>query len=396
MPRFVRDYINVDVVEEAKHRIRRSYEEFDYVSVSFSGGKDSLAMLHLVREVAIDEGYSNGEPVHVLFLDEEVIHKNVLDFVAAWRNEDWIDLRWWCAPLQSHKYILGVISDYVQWDPKRDPANGGVGWVWDKPSWGLDIDDLYDPIAAWQRAQGLVVDPHSWVGSQYMASEVEAMRVKGRYMQLCGMRTSESLLRYAMISSAGNTPSQCWFGMPTLGRVYLGKPIYDMAENDVFKVIMDRWEAGRCPAETPYAPIYDGQLWTNGGFRVGTALTSEAAGRLPLLRASDPELYDRITHIFPEMAAHERYHSEFDPLEHMAATGELERITLEGVREWVDLELDGKWRRNAIKMIAAAERYPAKYPPPYLMRGFMNGAYKRGYLAADPKSPNPYEQEVPA
>jgi len=388
MPRFVKEYIGRNVVDEAKDRFRRYYEEFDFVSVSFSGGKDSLACMYLAHDVAVEEGYT--DKVHTLFLDEEVIHADVLDFVATFKDLPWVDLHWWCTPLRSHKMTLGVISDYVQWDPERDPSEGGVGWVRPKPPWAYTREDLIDQIAAWQEVTKQPVDPHNAVLSQYAASEVESMAHKGRYMQVCGMRTTESLLRYAMISSSGLKPSECHIGMPTLGRVYLGKPIYDWTENDVFKYLHEKFEEGLCPSPHPYAPIYDGQLYSKLGFRVGTALTSEAAGRLDRLRTSDPDLYEAVQRIFPDMTVHERYNKEFiTDVDRMRASGELERATYATVQAWIDLELEGKWHTQATTMLRRLQNRPESYPPAYVMQHMVNGAYKRMYLGPDPKSARP-------
>ena len=45
-------YLNKNVYEAAKERIRFVYEEFKNVIVNFSGGKDSTTVLHLALEVA--------------------------------------------------------------------------------------------------------------------------------------------------------------------------------------------------------------------------------------------------------------------------------------------------------------------------------------------------------
>lgn len=390
MPRFVKNYVpGRNVVEEAKARIRRSYDEFDFVSLSYSGGKDSLATLLLMREVQLEDGHP--EKLHLLFLDEEVIHQDVINYVHAFVGQPWVDMHWWATPLLSHKFVLGRISNYIQWDPARDPSKGGVGWVRTKPPYAYTEVELADQIAAWQRVQGEVVVPGVVPPlSQYAASEVESMVHKGRYMQLCGMRCSESLLRYAMVSSAGLKPSECWIGMPTLGRVYLGKPIYDWSENDVFKYLHDAFERGLNPAASPYALTYDGQMYGKTGFRVGTALTSEAAGRLPDLRATDPDLYEAVQRLFPEMLVHERYHDAYvTDAEKLEASGELETADYDTIQRWIDANLDDQWHAQATVMLGRLSRRPDQYPPGFLYKAMVKGCYKRGYLSPDPKCAAP-------
>ncbi len=52
-----RQYIETDVLTEAKKRLHHIYDTHDSVVVAFSGGKDSLATLHLTREIAAGAGY---------------------------------------------------------------------------------------------------------------------------------------------------------------------------------------------------------------------------------------------------------------------------------------------------------------------------------------------------
>ncbi len=59
--------IGVSVLQAARERIRYSFDHFERVYVSFSAGKDSSVMLHLVMEEAI----RRGRRVGVLFIDLE-------------------------------------------------------------------------------------------------------------------------------------------------------------------------------------------------------------------------------------------------------------------------------------------------------------------------------------
>lgn len=56
------------VLEAAKERIRRLFDEFENVVVSYSGGKDSTIVLELTLEIAREKGRL---PQKVMFLDQE-------------------------------------------------------------------------------------------------------------------------------------------------------------------------------------------------------------------------------------------------------------------------------------------------------------------------------------
>lgn len=48
-----RKFLETNVLDEAKKRISTVFDEFEKIYVSFSGGKDSTVMLHLVMDEAI-------------------------------------------------------------------------------------------------------------------------------------------------------------------------------------------------------------------------------------------------------------------------------------------------------------------------------------------------------
>lgn len=382
MPVAHRQYTGRDVFEAAKARMRQAYEEHDAVCVSFSGGKDSLAMLHLAREVAIGEGYADR--VNALFYDEELIHRTVIDFVEQFRHLDWLDLDWWALPLASHRYRLGILIDYVQWDPARDPAKGGVGWARERPPWAKGVDDLADVIYAYQRTRRL---PQTLdvVFSQNDSADIAAEQHRGRYCHLVGIRCDEALLRYVKIKNRYRHERDAWLTPSRPGsRVIVGNPIYDWHENDVFRYLAECWDAGHTPG-TPYAPIYDGQLWAGHRYRVATPVVTEGARHLGVLQATDPELYGAVMRIWPDMAVQHRYHGEW------AGSGPPDPALYEGadwndVQRWVDENLDGKWHRDATRMVNWGRRNPGNWSPPYLLRSFLSDtpSYRRGTLHREP------------
>src|SRR5262245_59337001 len=109
-----------NVVEAARERILQVYHEFDLPIVSFSGGKDSLAMLMLVIETVRPLG---KKPV-VLFVDEEFVLGSTAKFVhfvvyeSEWASQ--ITPLWACWQMESELWIAGQSIDAVQWGLKDD------------------------------------------------------------------------------------------------------------------------------------------------------------------------------------------------------------------------------------------------------------------------------------
>lgn len=347
--RHVKGFIEANVLDEARARLRHVYDVFDSVLVAFSGGKDSLATLHLVREVQLERGIT--KPVRVVFRDEELIPASVLDFVDEYRQKEWIDLEWFAVPLESNKYILGTSSRYVQWDPHRPN-----GWIRDKPPFAVTNDDLgYPP---------------DHVFDQYTMDAVAARNARGKTAIVTGVRSSESLMRFRAMTAK---LSENYINNIDR-RIATVKPIFDWHENDVFRFFYDYG--------IEYCPTYDAQLFAREPLRVSTPLHAERAKRLDNLRAYEPEFYDAVMAVFPEMAVQERYYHELDRAALVIKYGE----SLDGVQAWVEENIEDETQlAKALKELRAMRikqaKTPQSYPSDYVLSQFMAGAYKRSITA---------------
>lgn len=341
----IKKYIDIDVLTAAKQRINHLIDTFDTLAVMFSGGKDSLVVLHLIKEVYDERGIT--KPVNVVFRDEELIPMEVINFVDKYRQEPWIKMVWFAVPLASTKYILGMCHVYTQWDKKREHIRPMPEWAVTTPDNDTKIFD------------------------QYTMDDYAAEYYKGKVAFLTGIRSSESIMRFR--ASVNKLNENYINAVPSTDRVKLCKPIYDWEENDVFRYFYDR--------NIAYCKLYDQQMWAGQSLRVSTPLHAESAKRFDKIKQSAPEMYAKVIEIFPEMLAHERYYKELDRDAIKAKYGQ----TYEGVRAWIEENIeDEEQYRKALKrynsVMTRAIKFPNVYPPKHLLNAFMSGAYKREIL----------------
>lgn len=128
-------YIEASVLEASKERIANVFDSFERFYISFSGGKDSTVMMHLVMEEAMRRGVKVG----VLIIDLEAQYTATIDHI---RNtiemyKDNIDLHWFCGELLLRNAVSDFQPKWVCWDE----ANKDI-WVREKPQEQSDLSPL--------------------------------------------------------------------------------------------------------------------------------------------------------------------------------------------------------------------------------------------------------------
>lgn len=353
-----REFIDNNVYEEAKLRIHHIYDIHDNVVCSFSGGKDSGVLINLAWEVAQERGLKS---VNVIFRDEELVPNAVLDNVKHYMDLPWTNFTWYAVPLRSNKYILGETQSIVFWDP-----SGEREWLRPKPKWAETFFETSD------------------IFTQYTMDNQIAKDYKGSLAIMTGVRASESLVRYRSVVNAlnNNYISQS----PNNTRVKLCKPIYDWEVDDVFKYFHDTGYR--------YSEWYEAQLWAEDTLRVATPLNTENSKKLDKWAKEDPEFYDRLSQIFPEVRAQERYINDLDSTHIVKKYGK----SLDTVDLWIDQNIPKttpaymKAKKELLRIKRRAKTQPAIWLPngnaEYVLKQFMKGAYKRQIMPVKYKDRN--------
>ena len=110
-------YLNKNVYEASKERISWTFDNFEHIYISFSGGKDSTVMTHLVMEEAI----KRNRKVGLLFIDWEVQYKLTIDHVKEvfeeYKNN--IIPYWIALPLLTDNACSQYEPEWISWDKEK-------------------------------------------------------------------------------------------------------------------------------------------------------------------------------------------------------------------------------------------------------------------------------------
>lgn len=316
-------YLDEDVLTAAKRRIRHVIDTFDKISVSYSGGKDSLVVLYLTREVMDEMGRT--EPLDVVFRDEELIPEGVIDFILTLNDEpDRWNLHYFAVPMNNQCFVLGEHRPYVQWDDARKDG----GWMRPKPE--CAITDLH---------------PEGKPLIQHEMSALISLRLgwTGRIGVLNGIRAQESLLRFRSCQSIKNGYNYITGDAGGVANQFFIKPIYDWSERDVFRFFYDRGIA--------YARIYDDQVLAGAQLRVSTPVHDRAFSYQRKLRSMYPQFFEQLCAIFPDILTHERYWGDIKNGGSFMETVEKYEKSYTGIMKYIDETITDPTNRARCKAI---------------------------------------------
>lgn len=276
--------LDTDVWTLALERTRYLYANFDHVVVSFSGGKDSTAMLHVALEVAHELGRL---PLDVLHYDEEVIPPETVEYVRRVSQRDDVSFRWLTLPVR-HRNACSVTSPvWFPWAPEDREL-----WIRELPPEGITESPDF-PID----------DPARRPSIPEYSARLFDPPTYGNTVQLLGMRASESLQRQnAVRKKRGDNFVVADYHGWGFGNSWTAYPIYDWSTDDVW----------RAPAQKgwDYNRIYDVMEMlglTPHQQRCAPPYGEEPIKYLWTFQQCWPEMWDKMSVRVPGAAAAARY-----------------------------------------------------------------------------------------
>jgi predicted phosphoadenosine phosphosulfate sulfurtransferase len=233
-------YLDISVLSASKDRISKVFDDFEKVYISFSGGKDSTVMVHLV----VNEAKKRGVKVGLLIIDLEAQYdetiKHIEEIIEDYKEH--IDLHWFCGELLLRNAVSDFEPKWRCWDSEKENL-----WVRSKPKLEADLTkyDFYVPGMEFEEVMVLF-------GKWYAKDKKTAGFI--------GIRSDESLHRYRAIVAQKKNQTHKGYKWTTkltnnLFNIY---PIYDWRTEDI-------WIYHLRHPELSYNKIYD--MMTKAGVK---------------------------------------------------------------------------------------------------------------------------------
>jgi predicted phosphoadenosine phosphosulfate sulfurtransferase len=224
--------LGIDVLTAAQERIAWTFDNFERVYLSFSAGKDSSVMLHLVA----DEARRRGRRFGLLLVDLEGQYKLTIDHAHEMFDAvaDITDQYWVCLPLALRNAVSVYEPKWTAWEPGREDA-----WIRPRPERAISDPEFFPFFAYDMEFEEFVPEFGEW----YAQGQRTACFV--------GIRTDESLNRFRTIASTSKTTAdgKQWTSQIT-DNVYNVYPVYDWKTQDIWTF------HGKNP-DRPYNRLYD-------------------------------------------------------------------------------------------------------------------------------------------
>lgn len=208
--------LNINVYLAAVERVKYTFDNFKRVYLSFSAGKDSTVMFHIVA----DEARKRGVKFGLMIVDLEGQYKLTIEHMEAMISEysDVIELFWVCLPLHLRNAVSVYEPFWLCWDEEQKE-----NWIRQPNSKSITDINYFPFFKTGMEFEEFVPEFGEW----YSNGELTAC--------LVGIRTDESLNRYRTIASNSKVKfDNKQYTTKVTDNVYNVYPIYDWSTEDIW------------------------------------------------------------------------------------------------------------------------------------------------------------------
>jgi predicted phosphoadenosine phosphosulfate sulfurtransferase len=224
--------LGLNVFEAAKQRISWTFDNFEKIYLSFSAGKDSTVMLHMV----LDEAKLRKRKIGVLLIDLEGQYKITIDHALQCFEmyKENIEPYWVCLPIHLRNAVSVFETHWICWDKEKKE-----NWIRDFPKTSITDPGYFPFFREGMEFEEFVPEFGKW----YSKGEKCACFV--------GIRANESLNRFRTIASKSKIRIEGkQYTTLVVDDVYNIYPIYDWKTEDI-------WIYHAKFPEKPHNRLYD-------------------------------------------------------------------------------------------------------------------------------------------
>jgi predicted phosphoadenosine phosphosulfate sulfurtransferase len=262
--------LGIDVLTAAKERIEWTFDNFEKIYCSFSAGKDSGVMVHLVCE----EARKRNRKIGLFFLDWEAQFSLTIEFARQIfkEYEDCTEPFWCSVPIKTWNATSMYEPEWTAWDESKRNL-----WVREKEEISIK-DGTHFPF--WY--DGIMFEEFVPTFGQWYA--------KGeKCAAFVGIRTQESLNRYRTIARDKPMYQGKHYTTNVVENVWNVYPIYDWQTEDIWTY---HGKTGK-----PYNKLYD-RMHQSGmtihQMRICEPFGDESRKGLWLYQVVEPSIWARL------------------------------------------------------------------------------------------------------
>lgn len=214
----LKKYTDQSVLDAARERVEWAFDTFPKLYISFSGGKDSTVMMHLVCQ----EARKRNRTVGVLIVDLEAQYEATAKHLDTITDEyaDVIDLHWFAGEMALRNGVSNYEPKWFAWDREKE----GI-WVREKHPKSVDQGSPgYEWYVPGMEFEEFIIEWAEW----YAQGELTGCFV--------GIRADESLNRFRTIALSEKRMKDDlrWTSYVT-DEIYNIYPIYDWRTEDIWR-----------------------------------------------------------------------------------------------------------------------------------------------------------------
>lgn len=252
----------MSVVDAAEQRILNAFSNGVRVYLSFSAGKDSLCMAHIVYKFII-AGKINPKQLVVIFIDEEALYDSMEKMALEWRRRFMAcgaEFRWYCLPLKQVSGFQHLANEesWITWEPGQENI-----WVRQPPPWAI------------------CRSPYLKYAGE-MNYQTFCTKITKDGIQIIGIRASESVQRMQYVAAMnvhkGHITSRNAIA-----------PIYDWKDSDVWLYIKEN----KLHFPEAYMDLYSCGVEKHR-LRLSQFFATDSCASLRKIAETNPDLWDRI------------------------------------------------------------------------------------------------------